>query len=104
MEKGLNLVFKGMSIQKAAEQAQIPKHKLSEALHELECEHPYCNELHPCRAAKRGTNGVMFCMALTNTVFLFHDCPFYKTKKEFDVEYHRTNRMTLGELRNLGYR
>lgn len=47
---------------------------------------------------------MMACSALDDTDFGWFDCPFFKTKSEFDYEYKVTNKMTDLELTALGYK
>lgn len=104
INKALNYFFDcNMKQTEACEKAGICTTTLSNELHGYHiCHCRECSENHPCRAARRGTNGVMFCGALKET---YDDifCPFFKTQLDFDREFLETNRMTIGKMTLLGY-
>lgn len=84
---------KGYKQKDAAKEAGVSIGSLYNELHNNRlCHHPHCTEDHPCRAAKRGTNAVMFCGALTDTNFEDYYCPFFKTEHQYYVEYIESTR------------
>lgn len=101
----LDLFFdKNYTQKKAAQEFGLSNYYIQTELYDHRvCYHPHCTEGHPCRAAKRGSNGVMFCGALVDTDFGFDNCPFFKTKEDFDFEFRLTNEMNEMEIKALGY-
>ena len=104
INEAVRLFFdENMSQRQACEIAGIATATLARELYDHHlCYHPACTNLHPCRASKRGTNGVMFCGALTETNTV-EFCPFFKTQTDFDQEYQDSNRMTDKQLKSMGY-
>ena len=100
----LDLFFdRGYSRREAAEKFGLSDYYINTELYDHRvCYHPQCKK-HACRAAKRGSNKIMFCSALTDTNFGYRDCPFYKTEDDFNFEYRLTNKMTEAEAKALGY-
>lgn len=92
-----------MNQTKACEKAGISTTTLCNELHNYHvCHCRECSEEHPCRAAKRGMNGIMFCGALKET-YDSSFCPFFKTQLDYEKEFRETNLMTIWRMENLGY-
>ncbi len=104
INEAVRLFFdENLSQVKACKEAGIATAALARELYDHHlCYHPECDKLHPCRAGKRGTNGVMFCGALTETNDV-EFCPFFKTQTDFDQEYQDSNRLTDKQLKSMGY-
>lgn len=88
MSAAIKMIGEGATQKEACDATGVSLSLLSQKLDELECHHPDCSELNPCRSAKRRKGGVMACLVLENTVF-DDVCPFFKTEHEFRKEEER---------------
>ena len=103
MNEAIDLYFKGATQTQAVEETGVPLYAFQEEMRQRICKHPKCNETHPCRAARRRNGGLMACSALDNTDFGNRICPFFKTEKEFAIEFRASNRLSAFRRRQLGY-
>lgn len=93
LNKAVTMFINGKTQSEICEKTGVQQVYLFAKLNELTCRHPECNEFNPCRAAKRRYGGCMMCTALEDTDFGEDVCPFFKTEKEFDQEFKRTNQL-----------
>ena len=91
MSAAIKMIGEGATQKEACDATGVSLSLLSQKLDELECHHPDCSELNPCRSAKRRKGGVMTCLILEDTEF-DGVCPFYKTADDFDEEERQARR------------
>lgn len=103
MDKAIDLYFAGATQTQAVEESGVPLYAFQEEMRQRICKHPKCNETHPCRASRRRNGGLMACSALDDTNFGDGICPFFKTEKEFAIEFRTTNRLSPFRRKQLGY-
>lgn len=103
MDKAIDLYFAGATQTQAVEETGVPLYAFQEEMRQRICHHPKCNETHPCRASRRRNGGLMACSALDDTNFGDGICPFFKTEKEFAIEFRATNRLSAFRRKQLGY-
>ena len=103
MDKAIDLYFAGATQTQAVEETGVPLYAFQEEMRQRICHHPKCNETHPCRASRRRNGGLMACSALDDTNFGNGICPFFKTEKEFSIEFRATNRLSPFRRKQLGY-
>ena len=103
MNAALDMVFNGETQKTATIETGIGKMELHDKLVDLECRHPDCSEMHPCRSAIKRYGGKMTCTLLDDTKFRFKKCPFYKTENEFHREFKASNRLSVLSMKERGY-